>query len=89
MFLTKGLRASWKNITVFCGVALLLCVGTACAPRAGAQGRKATETKAAARPKLVVMLVVDQMRADYVDKFQGQWTGGLKRLVEEGAWFRE
>ena len=35
------------------------------------------------------MLVVDQMRADYVDKFQGQWTGGLKRLVEEGAWFRE
>lgn len=34
------------------------------------------------------MLVVDQMRADYVDKFQRQWTGGLKRLVEEGAWFR-
>jgi predicted AlkP superfamily pyrophosphatase or phosphodiesterase len=34
------------------------------------------------------MLVVDQMRADYVDKFKGQWTGGLKRLVEEGAWFR-
>src|SRR5690349_24425123 len=42
-----------------------------------------------ARPKLVVLLVVDQMRADYVDKFLGQWTGGLKRLVEEGAWFRE
>jgi predicted AlkP superfamily pyrophosphatase or phosphodiesterase len=35
------------------------------------------------------MLVVDQMRGDYVDKFQGQWTGGLKRLVEEGAWFRD
>ena len=34
------------------------------------------------------MLVVDQMRADYVDKFRGQWTAGLKRLVEEGAWFR-
>src|SRR5690349_22382667 len=42
-----------------------------------------------ARPKLVVLLVVDQMRADYVDKFLGQWTGGLKRLVEEGAWFRD
>jgi predicted AlkP superfamily pyrophosphatase or phosphodiesterase len=37
----------------------------------------------------VVVLVVDQMRGDYVDKFQGQWTGGLKRLVEEGAWFRD
>ena len=34
------------------------------------------------------MIVVDQMRADYVDKFRGQWSGGLKRLVDEGAWFR-
>ncbi len=41
-----------------------------------------------ARPKLVVVIVVDQMRADYVDKFRTQWSGGLKRLVEEGAWFR-
>jgi hypothetical protein len=40
------------------------------------------------RPKLIVVIVVDQMRADYVDKFQGQWSGGLKRLVDEGAWFR-
>ena len=41
------------------------------------------------RPKLVVLLIVDQMRGDYIDKFRGQWTGGLKRLVEEGAWFRD
>jgi predicted AlkP superfamily pyrophosphatase or phosphodiesterase len=40
------------------------------------------------RPRLVVLLVVDQMRGDYVDKFRGQWTGGLKRLLTEGAWFR-
>jgi predicted AlkP superfamily pyrophosphatase or phosphodiesterase len=37
----------------------------------------------------VVLLVVDQMRDDYVDKFLGQWTGGLKRLATEGAWFHE
>ena len=42
----------------------------------------------AARPKLVVVVVVDQMRADYIEKFRFQWTGGLKRLVEQGAWFR-
>ena len=42
-----------------------------------------------AGPKLVVVLVVDQMRGDYVDKFQHQWTGGLKRLVNEGAWFHD
>ena len=48
-----------------------------------------TEVKAAKRPRLVVLLVVDQMRADYVDKFAGQWHGGLKRLVEQGAWFHD
>jgi predicted AlkP superfamily pyrophosphatase or phosphodiesterase len=46
-------------------------------------------TKKPAKPKLVVLLVVDQMRGDYVDKFSFQWTGGLKRLVTEGAWFRD
>lgn len=40
-------------------------------------------------PKLAVIIVVDQMRADYVDRFRGEWTGGLKRMVTEGAWFRQ
>jgi len=39
-------------------------------------------------PKLVVMIVVDQMRADYVDRFQDAWSGGFKRLLTEGAWLR-
>src|SRR6267378_2434414 len=57
----------------------------------GAQTRPpaAPSPRVPAKPKLVVLLVVDQMRGDYVDKFLGQWTGGLKRLVEEGAWFRD
>jgi len=38
-------------------------------------------------PRLVVLLVVDQMRSDYVTRFQKDWTGGLKRLVSEGAWY--
>lgn len=76
-----------------CGGAILLLITGAYRPAAVAQTRKASgvaaPARSLARPKLVVMLVVDQMRADYVDKFQGQWTGGLKRLVEEGAWFRD
>ncbi|HTG28116.1 MAG TPA: alkaline phosphatase family protein [Methylomirabilota bacterium] len=47
------------------------------------------DARDSSKPKLVVILVVDQMRGDYVDKFQQQWTGGLKRLVKEGAWFHE
>src|SRR5438445_239842 len=57
------------------------------APPPRAAATKASPTPA--KPKLVVLLVVDQMRGDYVDKFLGQWTGGLKRLVDEGAWFRD
>jgi predicted AlkP superfamily pyrophosphatase or phosphodiesterase len=51
----------------------------------GAAG--AAQQPAAARPKLAVILVVDQMRADYVDRFKDDWTGGLKRLLTQGAWF--
>jgi predicted AlkP superfamily pyrophosphatase or phosphodiesterase len=67
--------------------------GAAQTPNAAAApaktARKAAPAASRSRPKLVVLLVVDQMRADYIDRFEGQWTGGLKRLVREGAWFRE
>jgi predicted AlkP superfamily pyrophosphatase or phosphodiesterase len=38
-------------------------------------------------PKLIVLLVVDQMRGDYVERFQHEWTGGFHRLLTEGARF--
>ena len=38
-------------------------------------------------PKLVVILVVDQMRADYLERYSAGFTGGLKRLMRDGAWF--
>ena len=85
----------WKpHLKVF---ATLLAVANSCvaqaphvAPPLHNTHRAAKEVPAPnARPKLVVLLVVDQMRGDYVDKFRSQWTGGLKRLLDEGAWFRE
>lgn len=36
---------------------------------------------------LVVLLVVDQMRPDYFDRFANQFTGGFARLRREGAFF--
>lgn len=48
----------------------------------------ASPALAAPRPKLVVVLVVDQMRADYVERFGSAWRGGLHRLFTEGAYFR-
>ena len=68
-----------------CSLELIAQTAKSAAPPA----RTAPVPKSPARPKLVVLLVVDQMRGDYVDKFLGQWNGGLRRLVQEGAWFRD
>src|ERR1700683_831222 len=38
-------------------------------------------------PKLVVILAIDQMRGDYLDRFATEWRGGIKRLIDQGAWF--
>src|SRR5713101_9270478 len=87
----------WKRILVQRGMmaaAFFLAGSISFVPRTAAQApppRAAAPktSQAPAKPKLVVLLVVDQMRADYVDKFHGQWSSGLKRLVDEGAWFRD
>ncbi|HAK55872.1 MAG TPA: hypothetical protein DCP38_10390 [Acidobacteria bacterium] len=44
---------------------------------------------AAQAPRLVVVLVIDQFRADYIETYGSRWTGGLRRLLDEGAWFTE
>ena len=36
-------------------------------------------------PKLVVLITVDQMRADYLDRFASQYKYGLARLIKGGA----
>lgn len=41
----------------------------------------------AERPTLVVFLTVDQMRADFPDRWASQLSGGLKRLATRGAFF--
>src|SRR5271167_3395045 len=82
---------SWKKMALATGWMLLWAVGASgqATNNSGAAKSVVKADLQPSRPKLVVLIVVDQMRADYVDKFRGQWTGGLKRLVEEGAWFRD
>ncbi len=38
-------------------------------------------------PKLVLAIVVDQFRYDYMTRFRDDYTGGLKRLLDQGAVF--
>ena len=82
-----------KTIGSILLAALFLSSGFGLAPfdsRTLAQG-KPLDPRALAQGglKLVVFLSIDQMRADYINKFQHQWTKGLKRLVTEGAWFSQ
>lgn len=49
-------------------------------------GSSSTRAQNAA-PRLALIIVVDQMRADYVPRFEKDWSGGLKRLVSDGAIF--
>ncbi len=51
------------------------------APRAVAQ----TRASSLAAPTLIVFVTVDQMRADYFERFLPQLTGGLGRLYRGGA----
>jgi len=39
------------------------------------------------RPKLVVAIVVDQFRYDYLNRFRADYTGGIKRMLDTGAVF--
>ena len=39
------------------------------------------------KPKLVLAIVIDQFRYDYLTRFQSEYTGGFKRFFEHGAMF--
>ncbi|MCE2901422.1 MAG: alkaline phosphatase family protein [Gemmatimonas sp.] len=52
-------------------------------PTATPRAARAMQTK----PRLVVLITIDQFRADYLDRFGHQLTGGIARLARTGAHF--
>lgn len=45
-------------------------------------------TTAEARPKLVLLLIIDQFRTDYLEKYRADFVpGGFNRLLRQGAFF--
>ena len=42
---------------------------------------------AAEKPKLVLVLMVDQFRHDYLTRYRGDYTGGLQKLLTQGGVF--
>jgi hypothetical protein len=64
-----------RSLALFLGLSFSLC--------SWAQAQPATPQQ----PKLVLAIVVDQFRYDYLTRFRDDFTGGLKRLLEQGAVF--
>src|SRR5437763_14185264 len=57
------------------------------AMRASSATAQVPQTSATPAPTLIVFITVDQMRADYFERFLPQLTGGLGRLYRGGAVF--
>jgi len=55
---------------------------------AGARAQRPRPLPASA-PRLVVVITVDQMRADYLERFKSQFTGGFARMLRTGADFTD
>ena len=71
-----------RTVRVAAPVLLLLVLAAGPRPQAAAAPQAGP-----AAPSLVVVLVIDQMRADYLERYAGRFTGGLRRLMTEGAYF--
>jgi predicted AlkP superfamily pyrophosphatase or phosphodiesterase len=77
---------------VLCILLLSLTISPALArtnapPQTGGASQRARAGVAAAetRPRLVLVVVVDQFRYDFLERFGDLFTGGLRRLQQEGA----
>jgi len=63
------------------GIALLLALSQPTAPAAPSSAASDSATQ------LVVLIVVDQLRADLLFRHQAEWTGGFKRILDQGVVF--
>ena len=82
-----------KRLALSWGVIAAVLAASAPSLAVPADQKPATRPPAASvparpAPKLVVILVVDQMRADYIDRYGDTWTAGFRRLMDQGAWFQ-
>lgn len=76
-----------KNINLILVLSLILTVNLALGQRRGKKNVEPQQQskQIAQSPKLVVGIIVDQMRYDYLTRFWGHYgEGGFKRLVNDG-----
>lgn len=73
-------------VLMFVRVRILLVLMCAALPMAAQQKRPAA-APVPRQPKLVLAIMIDQFRYEFLTRFRSEYTGGLKRMMEEGANF--
>ena len=68
-------------------LAVLALAGACALPAGQGQGSERGPRAVKDSTALIVVLVVDQMRGDYLERYGAGFTGGLRRLSREGALF--
>jgi arylsulfatase A-like enzyme len=66
-----------------------IACGSAAPQTAAAPAATSPQVERAGRPTLVVLVAVDQLRADYFQRWDGQLAGGLARFWRQGAFFTD
>lgn len=70
-----------------CLLVLGVLASPACAQRRPAAPTALPTISAAERPRLVVFITIDQLRPDYLTRWNAQFTGAFRRLIDEGAFY--
>ncbi len=68
--------------SILAGLALACLLSSPASPAPAPAGAAPAEA-----PRLVLLVAVDQMRYDYLPRFASGFTGGLHRLMRDGAYF--
>lgn len=84
----------FKNRVAIVVSLLALAVSASCAQSRPAAGTVSVASEAAPtplgpRPRLVVLITVDQLRPDYLQRWRSQLSGGLRMLMDEGHVFTQ
>ncbi|NDQ55924.1 MAG: alkaline phosphatase family protein [Acidipila sp.] len=90
---SQSCRTAILNLLFFVALVAPVASSQTAPPKSGGSsrlpGKTARIVPPGAAPRLVVVLVIDQFRADYLDRFRGSFEPqGFRRLLREGAVFR-
>jgi len=79
-----GLALGFRRLVGFAALPLAACAQAA-GQSATVESGGSRPANVAAAPRLIVMITVDQMRYDYLERFSSQYQSGLARLIKGGA----